>query len=402
MARTRTRSNAANPDTPQKRAPKSSSGGKKRKASPETDDDERGVSKNNDEEQEESSKSKQMRRATRRKTAKDYDSDALDEDSEFDADEGEEDEEEPQEPKRKRASGAGTQSKTPSPRKKRRKTSDADEEEDFELKDGQQVAGVIVQAPKTGRVPPGQISKNTFDFLQKLTDPDCNDREWFKLHEPVYRLAEQEFKDFVESFTEVLVEVDPHIPSLPPKDVIHRIYRDIRFSNDKTPYKKNLTASFSRSGRKGIFAHFASGGESLLAAGTWCPGKNEIATIRSNIARSSDRLRQVISEPAFVKLFGQPKPNKNGGRSSVFGGEDELKVAPKGFAKDHKDIDLLKCRSWAVIHRFKDSEVLDPEFKTKLGEVCTVVRPFVRCLNDLMTLQEDDNNDDDNDNDEES
>ncbi|KAE9402853.1 hypothetical protein BT96DRAFT_964664, partial [Gymnopus androsaceus JB14] len=120
------------------------------------------------------------------------------------------------------------------------------------------------------------------------------------------------------------------------------------------------------------------GGESLLAAGTWCPGKNELATIRSNIAHSPDQLRQVISDPAFVALFGEPKPVKGGGRRNIFGADDELKVAPKGFDKDHKDIDLLKCRTFAVVHRFKDSEVLAPDFKTKLGEVAAVVRPFVR------------------------
>ncbi|KAF5331907.1 hypothetical protein D9611_008895 [Ephemerocybe angulata] len=73
-------------------------------------------------------------------------------------------------------------------------------------------------------------------------------------HEPVYRVAEQEWKVFVEALTDSLMEVDPEIPPLPPKDVIHRIYRDIRFSNDKTPYKRGFSASLSRSGRKGIFA----------------------------------------------------------------------------------------------------------------------------------------------------
>jgi uncharacterized protein (DUF2461 family) len=71
----------------------------------------------------------------------------------------------------------------------------------------------------------------------------------------VYRVAEREFKAFIESFTDVLSDVDGEIPPLPPKDVIHRIYRDMRFSNDKTPYKRGFSASFSRSGRKGKFAH---------------------------------------------------------------------------------------------------------------------------------------------------
>ncbi|THG95263.1 hypothetical protein EW026_g6360 [Hermanssonia centrifuga] len=164
--------------------------------------------------------------------------------------------------KRKRGSHPSAKAKTKSssskksPRKKRKTDEDEDAELDFDLEDGQEVVGAIVRAPTTGRVPPGQISQNTLDFLTQLKNPECNDREWFKLHEPVYRLAEEEWKAFIEEFTDVLAEADPQIPHLPPKDVTHRIYRDVRFSNDKTPYKTGLSASFSRSGRKGIFAGY--------------------------------------------------------------------------------------------------------------------------------------------------
>ncbi|KAG8892098.1 hypothetical protein FRB99_002960, partial [Tulasnella sp. 403] len=133
------------------------------------------------------------------------------------------------------------------PKKKRGKR--ADDEDEL-----QEVVGKVVDAPTTGHVPPGEISRNTLRFLKDLMRPECNDREWFKLHEPAYRLAEKEWKAFIDTFTEKMVEIDDEIPPLPAKDVIHRIYRDMRFSNDKTPYKTNFSASFSRSGRKGIFA----------------------------------------------------------------------------------------------------------------------------------------------------
>ncbi|KAG9125498.1 hypothetical protein FRC07_007350 [Ceratobasidium sp. 392] len=266
--------------------------------------------------------------------------------------------------------------------------------------DGPMVVGKIVKAPETGRVPPGQISQNTFDFLMNLQDPAKNDREWFKLHEPVFRLAEKEWVAFVEAWVAVLVEVDDEIPPLPPKDVIHRIYRDMRFSNDKTPYKRNFSASTSRSGRKGIFAAFKPGNESLVAAGVWCPGKNEVQSIRNVILRNHGRrLRQIIAEPSFVKLFGPPKPlaTKKGQepkRQSIFGGEDELKVAPAGVNKNHRDIDLLKCRSFAVVHRFTDAQVLRKDFLEKtLRPVLEELRPFVHCLNDYMTIPLDDMSD---------
>ncbi|KAI9060058.1 hypothetical protein FKP32DRAFT_1595808 [Trametes sanguinea] len=306
--------------------------------------------------------------------------------------------------KAKKSSATNTPRKkaSVSPRKKRKQAEDYEdeEEEDLELEEGQEIVGVVVQAPKTGRVPPGQISRNTLNFLAELKKPECNDREWFKLHEPVYRLAESEWKAFVEEFTDLLVEVDPQIPHLPPKDVIHRIYRDVRFSNDKTPYKTGFSASYSRSGRKGIFAHLKPGGESLIAAGAWCPGKNELQTIRNNLLRSSRRLREVIAAPEFEALFGPARPHPKGARQNVFGQEDELKVAPKGIDKTHKDIDLLKCRSFAVIHKFTDIQVLSPTFKEELANVARVMRPFVHCLNDLMTIPDavsSDSDDDDQD-----
>lgn len=287
-----------------------------------------------------------------------------------------------------------------SPAKKKHKAQAEDEEKgisDVDLKDGQEVVGKVVQAPQTGWGSEGQISQHTLDFLAQLRDPSCNEREWFKLHEPVYRRCEKEFKDFIQAFSEMLVSVDPQIPPLPPKDVVHRIYRDIRFSNDKTPYKTGLSASFSRSGRKGIFAFYhiliKSGDESLIAAGAWRPGRDELSSIRNHILHSPDRLREILSDPEFVTNFGEPRPHPEGKRRSVFGHEDELKTAPKGIDKHHKDIDLLKCRSLAVSRTFTDEQVLNSDFIEQLKSVVRILRPFVYCLNDMITLPVDDGSD---------
>ncbi|KAI0252866.1 hypothetical protein BJV78DRAFT_1199596 [Lactifluus subvellereus] len=295
--------------------------------------------------------------------------------------------------KRKRTSPVKPRaSKDSSSHKRSRKTAASDDEggEDPGLKEGQEVVGRIVQAPTTGQVPPGQISQNTFNFLWQLRKPECNDQ-------PVFRLAESEFKLFIEKLTDLFTEVDPQIPPLPPKDVIYRIYRDIRFSNDKTPYKTNFSATFSRSGRKGIFAGFKPGGESLLAAGTWCPGKNELATIRSHIQRNPSRLRRTINAPRFVENFGPAKPLSKGRRQNIFGRDDELKTAPKGIDKDHKDIDLLKCRSFVVVHHFTDDEVLGPDFGQTVIEVVRAARPLVYCMNDYMSVGGDEDEDADPD-----
>ncbi|KAG2033376.1 hypothetical protein BDR03DRAFT_1014335 [Suillus americanus] len=336
-------------------------------------------------------------------------------------------------PPKKRTRSSNFKSSSPSKPKPKRRTRKAKEDDvndeedvdgsDVDLKEGQQVVGRVVQAPKTGWVPPGQVSQNTLGFLAQLKDPVCNDREWFKLHEPVYRRVEKEFKDFIEAFTNMLTDVDSQIPPLPPKDVIHRIYRDIRFSNDKTPYKKGLSASFSRSGRKGIFAFSSKsdkltgymrivcsrrmikpGDESVIAAGAWCPAKNELATLRNHLLRSTPAaktLHTILSSEAFTTHFGPPHPHPRGDRQSVFGHEDELKVAPKGVDKNHKDIALLKCRSLAVSCRFTDAQVVAPEskFMDTLRGVAGVMTPFVHCLNDLMTLPVDHGSDEEDEED---
>ena len=135
----------------------------------------------------------------------------------------------------------------------------------------------------------------------------------------------------------------------------HRIYRDVRFSSDKTPYKKSFSFGTSRGGRKGVWAGYylsiSPNSNSILACGVWQPGKNELATIRHHLLTEPERFRAVISSPEFERLFGVAKPHPKGKRQNVFGHEDALKVAPKGVEKGHKDIDLLKLRTVAVVHQ---------------------------------------------------
>ena len=134
----------------------------------------------------------------------------------------------------------------------------------------------------------------------------------------------------------------------------HRIYRDVRFSSDKTPYKKSFSLSTSRGGRKGIWAGYylaiSPNAQSLIACGVWQPGKNELLTIRHHLLSEPRRFRETIEQSDFVRMFGPAKPHPKGRRQNVFGHEDALKVAPKGIEKGHKDIDLLKLRSIAVVH----------------------------------------------------
>ncbi|OCF45705.1 hypothetical protein I317_00608 [Kwoniella heveanensis CBS 569] len=264
-----------------------------------------------------------------------------------------------------------------------------EDEDDTDLEEGQEIAGRIYPAPRTGQVPPGRISQNSLNFLKNLQIPERNDRDWFRSHEPAFRQAEKEWKAFVGIVQSRFHEADDEVPILPPNDIIHRIYRDVRFSSDKTPYKKNFSMSTSRGGRKGIWAAYhlsiSPNNRSLIAAGVWQPGKNELASIRHQLLTNPRRFRDVIEKKEFVKLFGEAK-EKKGKRQNVFGNDDALKVAPKGIEKDHKDIDLLKLRSVAVVHHFTDEQVISEDFQNQLHEVLVIMRPFVRMLNDFIAL----------------
>lgn len=191
------------------------------------------------------------------------------------------------------------------------------------------------------------ILPTTMEFLSDLRAN--NDREWFEENKAGrYTHALANFKAFMTAWVPRASEVDWQLPHLPTKDLVHRIYRDVRFSKDKTPYKTNFALSHSRTGRKGPFAfyyfHISPGDRSILAAGCWQPGAHELRAIRTAILADPDRLRRVLAEPEFEALYGRAEPTKDGRRTSIFGHDDQLKNAPKleGVDKNHPDIDLLK------------------------------------------------------------
>lgn len=229
------------------------------------------------------------------------------------------------------------------------------------------VVAKLVGPPQSGHVARGELSPNVLKFLADLQSN--NERDWFACHDAVYRYCWKNFTEFTEAvLNDIMEKVDATVPWLPTKDLVYRIYRDVRFSNDKTPYKTNLMASFSRGGRKGQFAGYhvliKPGGRSFFAAGRWQPEREDLAVIRQHIldnTREAQALKAAVREPAFVNWFGAPKGEtkaKTKGaqaqqRCNLWSGDDELKVAPKiaGIDKTHKDIDWLKLRSFCVIHK---------------------------------------------------
>lgn len=167
---------------------------------------------------------------------------------------------------------------------------------------------VFIQKPKARgdggiKYVPNKIHPNTLEFLGDLKKN--NDRMWLKAHDPDYRTSWKDWESFVEVLSEKIAEVDETVPELPPKDLVFRIYRDVRFSKDPTPYKTNFSAAFSRTGRKGPYAcYYVSlqpGDKSFVGCGLWHPDAAPLALLRNDIDQNPENIRSVLNEAQMRK-----------------------------------------------------------------------------------------------------
>ena len=194
-----------------------------------------------------------------------------------------------------------------------------------------------------------QFQKNSFKFLKDLQKN--NNRDWFTEHKPAFVDIQKQVK---EVFLEMQGNLEKHDNI--DKMKIYRIYRDVRFSKDKTPYNPRLAMSFSRLGKElrgGYFLQIKPGG-SFLGGGFWQPEKEDLLRIRKEIEQDATEFRDILEDKDYIKYFG-----------GKFEGE-ELKSAPRGFDKEHKDIDLLRKKAFIAIRNFTDEEVLSPNFLEEL------------------------------------
>lgn len=213
--------------------------------------------------------------------------------------------------------------------------------------------------------------KKTFDFLKKLSRN--NNREWFEKNKPTYLEVKEEFEAFVADVLHEMIRFDESLAGLDPGKLTFRIYRDIRFSKDKTPYKTFLSAGMSASGKgtgiPGYYFQIEPGNKSMVASGLYLPIADKLSQIRQEIDYNGDSLQEIVTEKKFRKIFGR------------LWDEDKLKTMPKGYPKDHPHIEYLKLKSFMVTHTFSDADVLHKNFIKQLVESMRVAKP----LNDFLT-----------------
>lgn len=215
------------------------------------------------------------------------------------------------------------------------------------------------------------IRKPGFDFLLALKKN--NHRDWFNTHKTTFQKEQEQVELFAEA---LLRELNKHdvIETPSGKKSLHRIYRDIRFSNDKTPYKTNWSGYFKRATkyRRGGYYFHLEPGNSYIAGGFWAPNAPDMKRIRDDIAFDSTPLRKIVKSKTFTTTFGALKG-------------EQLKTAPRGFEAEHEAIDLLRYKQFLLIRKFTDKEVLSAGFLKEASQTFKNMRPFFDYMSEVLT-----------------
>lgn len=261
---------------------------------------------------------------------------------------------------------------------KREDTPDSDEDIVYDVSSTAK-SELVIPHPK-GSPFPDAVSPVSLEFLAGLAEN--NDRDYMRLRTKEWQAVKKDFIDFCGLVMTELNQIDPTIKVEQAKDAMYRQHRDLRFSNDKRPYKTYLSGSFSTEGRKfvraGYYISIEPGNKSMVAAGVWQPDKDKLQSMRDNIIRHGDLFREAISTDAIKDIFD----GKSG--VEILEKGDMLKVAPKGISKDHPEIELLRFKSFAVRKNFTDEEVVSAGFLDKTMDVFEALVPLVAVMNSWL------------------
>lgn len=211
------------------------------------------------------------------------------------------------------------------------------------------------------------INPDIFTFYKDLDKN--NNREWFESHKPRFKSLELEVKDFNEIVKFGLEETDDI-----EKVKMFRIYRDVRFSKNKTPYKTHFGVSFHRKKpnlRGSYYMHLAPQ-NSFIASGFWNPNPMDLLRIRKDLEMDAQELRDVITDFTFKKVWGELQG-------------DVVKTSPKGFNIDHPNIDLIRHKQFLFIKRFDDKSVLSSDFQEEVIKSFSAIRPFFDLMTNVLT-----------------
>jgi len=214
--------------------------------------------------------------------------------------------------------------------------------------------------------------KPVLDFLSDLGAH--NNRPWFEEHRADYETARERFETFVNGLIGDFGAVED-LGGVTARDCIMRIFRDVRFSKDKSPYKTNMGASIGPGGKKSsrlaYYLHIAPGDGSLIAGGLHMPQSLQISKFRKAIDRNAAPFKSIVNDKPFKQYFGSLEGEK-------------LKTAPQGYDRDHPEIELLRFKEVVAVHHLTDRDVLAAEFGAHVIKTFTAMKPFLDYLNAIL------------------
>jgi uncharacterized protein (TIGR02453 family) len=215
--------------------------------------------------------------------------------------------------------------------------------------------------------------KNVLTFLEDLKEN--NNREWFNTNKARYLEAKEEFKSFIGKLLPMLATIDRDLTGLEPGQCIFRIYRDVRFSHDKSPYKVNMGAAMTRGGRKSPYATYyvhIEPGNSFAGGGIWKPDGPVLKAMRQEIYYNAEDFKKIIHAPGFTKYF-----------SGLQG--EMLKRPPKDFPADFADVELLKYKNYITAAPLSDDLVQSDKLTPGVLDIFKALYPFNSFINRALT-----------------
>jgi uncharacterized protein (TIGR02453 family) len=212
--------------------------------------------------------------------------------------------------------------------------------------------------------------------LQFLTDlKNNNDKVWFDANRKRYETAKKDFEQFIGDMLQGLTVLDPGYASQKAKDCTFRIFRDVRFSKDKSPYKANFGAALSPNGKKvhgaGFYFHLEPG-QSFIGGGVWMPEGPVLKAIRQEIDYNFEDFKKMLQAPSFKKWF-----------KTVDG--ERLKTVPQGYSADNPAIEYLKLKSFTVGTALNDSDLTKSGLVKKSVQIFSDMNPFISFLNTAIS-----------------
>lgn len=218
------------------------------------------------------------------------------------------------------------------------------------------------------------IKAESLAFLKQLAEN--NNREWFQKNKAGYDAARQDALALTTDIIKGLAKIDPVIPAeLEAKNCLMRVYRDIRFSKDKTPYKTNIGIAISATGKNfngaGYYLHIEPS-KSFVAAGHWMPAPEHLKAIRQEIDYNGSEFRLILADKKFMEHFGSLST------------EDKLKTVPKGYNSDHPDIEFLKLKSFTASASLTNAELQKPGAAKHIVDMFASLGPLMVFLRNAI------------------